>query len=739
MFTSSLSLALIGAATLTVSSRAHAQFSETFVHDGPGSANVVTTGYFNGDALLDFVAVGVDGQLRAYLTGSDGAHVAGPLSAAPLGVNALAAGDLDGDGFDDIVMCVADANDCTFAFGDGTGLFVDPGHLAYDDEPPLNVAVADLDGDGFDDIATGHEFSCRVYSWRSDGARGVEARGYTSLNGSPQRNARTRNLVLADFNGDGLLDVMGGPLTSGLPVFSVRFGVGDGTFGGGRTSQGETNPFVVDDFDGDGALDIIAIMRSGNALGVMHGNGTGTFGAQVAFTVGPVSALAAGDFTGDGVPDLVLQSGNTLTVLANDGTASFSVAWVDSIGSDPMSDVFAPDWDDDGYADVLASTTGDFVDSAYTRAPEPTTTTVALTPPTAAQGAARQLSVSVTSAVGPASGTVTVTVDDAAVGSVTLVDGEGTLALDGGAVGSHTLVATYQGQDLGSVGTTSFVTTARAATVSVTVTPGTAEVFTPRDLSIVVSGPGPEIPSGSVRVDIAGEASLTLPLVAGAARIDAHASDALGEIQVTATYLGDSRFAPATGASSWIATPVPTALALSVTPVSAVVGEGRAVSASVSTTSHGARTGPVTVSVDGAVVGTISAPGTLTIAGGTVGTHTISATFAAAGGYSGASATATFETLRAPTTIVASSGVIGLHLRPSAVLSTSGTPLAGRSVRFTTGGQLICVATTAASGRAECPASVGTLLALVLSGGSDASFVGDATYAPSSDHATLFE
>src|SRR6185295_18414867 len=72
------------------------------------------------------------------------------------------------------------------------------------------------------------------------------------------------------------------------------------------------------DFNGDGKVDIVAAMQTANQVGVLFGNGDGTFQAAVTFPVGsgPNSVISA-DLNGDSKRDLVTTNAdsNDVTVL----------------------------------------------------------------------------------------------------------------------------------------------------------------------------------------------------------------------------------------------------------------------------------------------------------------------------------------------------------------------------------------------------------------------------------------
>src|ERR1039457_1251383 len=68
---------------------------------------------------------------------------------------------------------------------------------------------------------------------------------------------------------------------------------------------------AMGDFNGDGKLDL-AVASYYNNVGVLLGNGDGTFQTTVYYTAGPGPySVAVGDFNGDGKPDLVVADGGS--------------------------------------------------------------------------------------------------------------------------------------------------------------------------------------------------------------------------------------------------------------------------------------------------------------------------------------------------------------------------------------------------------------------------------------------
>ena len=266
------------------------------------------TGDFDRDGRLDLI-VQQDGSLMVALGRGDGTFSRSTSYPLDQYFVTMALGDLDADGAPDVVLmaeCAKQTLGLYLFMGRTDGTFA-----RSDVEPPSGssawflcgprIDIVDVNGDGKADLQRGPD---QTMLGRGDGTF------LPALASSPA--ASDALLGLADWNGDGRMDVAALDATSMLKVLP---GKGDGTFGLVPLYQlaDTLRDATLSDLDGDGNLDLITATYL-NPLSVRRGNGDGTFAVGVDHPIaGNTTSIKVADLDGDGNPDLVTTRQSTDT------------------------------------------------------------------------------------------------------------------------------------------------------------------------------------------------------------------------------------------------------------------------------------------------------------------------------------------------------------------------------------------------------------------------------------------
>jgi len=284
---------------------------------------------FDGDGASDFATSDLFGDsVTVRLGDGDGAFAAPLTVSVPTGPSSLAVGDFNRDGTPDLVVTLEEEIPGAVAIllGNGAGGFdvQVPTHAAG--EAPLAVAVGDLDDDGADDLA--------VSNWADDTISVFFGNGDGTFEEGPVLDAGLvpEDVAIADLDGDGAADIVtldgfGNESSDGLLV--VIPGVGDGTFDRAVVFAVGAGPraVVVGDLDRDGEPDVatansdsddvaVVINQGGTAAdcaGDCDGNGAVSInelitGVNIALGLRPVADCSAMDRDGGGsvsIADLI--------------------------------------------------------------------------------------------------------------------------------------------------------------------------------------------------------------------------------------------------------------------------------------------------------------------------------------------------------------------------------------------------------------------------------------------------
>jgi hypothetical protein len=118
---------------------------------------------------------------------------------------------------------------------------------------------------------------------------------------------------------------------------------------------------AVGDFNGDGKADLAVTAEGNNRVYIYTGNGTGTFSFSISYVVGsqPVAILAT-DLNHNGTIDLAVanRQSATVSILLGHGDGTFNAAVGYPVGQLPES-IAMGSFNPDGYADLVTANSGD--------------------------------------------------------------------------------------------------------------------------------------------------------------------------------------------------------------------------------------------------------------------------------------------------------------------------------------------------------------------------------------------
>jgi hypothetical protein len=324
----------------------------------------VAVGDFNGDGILDLAVANQEGTVSVLLGNGHGGFSPAPNSPIPVGRvhSSVVVGDFNGDGKLDLAVTNILDNTVSVLLGNGDGTF----HAAPNSPIPVgsgpdSLAVADFNGDGILDLAVANqEGTVSLALGNGDGSfLAPNAADTISVGGSPN------SIAVGDLNHDGMPDIVTANQDGTVSVLLNPF------FSGAANSPIRVGADLVSvalgDFNQDNKLDIAVTdfqFPQSGTVSVLLGNGDGTFqqpvtASTVGFETGPV---AVGDFNRDGIADLAVGNASAgfdlsagVSVLLGKGDGTFQGATEYPVGAGVGStsgSIAVGDFNRDGAADL---------------------------------------------------------------------------------------------------------------------------------------------------------------------------------------------------------------------------------------------------------------------------------------------------------------------------------------------------------------------------------------------------
>jgi len=229
---------------------------------------------------------------------------------------------------------------------------------------PEAVAIGDVNGDGRNDVVMttsyyfdeANDYKLFVFAQNADGALAPPVRYATS----GTYTDRPESVAIGDVNDDGLNDIVVGNGGASIEIFH------QGADGALLPSTVLSTPYGervrVGDLNNDGRADIAGIGWGGSEAGVFLQDSAGSVALSAAYYAphGGYDDMALGDVNHDGLTDIVVMSGQSyaydnLAVLRQSSTGFESATFHDLGGDELTSGVGVGDVTGDGRADVVVS------------------------------------------------------------------------------------------------------------------------------------------------------------------------------------------------------------------------------------------------------------------------------------------------------------------------------------------------------------------------------------------------
>lgn len=272
---------------------------------------------FNGDGSPD-IAISNDDPDRKYIYINDGNgnfKIGSEFGLPEWSTRNLSIADINKDGLPDIILANRGEVGKTsnyICLNRGKGKF-DADCIPFAPYPTTTITPADFNKDGFVDLVAPHRDSGQSYVYL-----GSSDMAYSDNHRIPfgPPDATIRMAAVADFNGDGLLDIVAIDEFKGV---SLYFGQKNQTFSLGISlAEPKPKPFAlaITDLNIDGKPDIIIGHVEAPSL-ILFNDGTGRNFKPTLFgdSQGAVYGFAVGDFNEDGILDIAAARNESTNIL----------------------------------------------------------------------------------------------------------------------------------------------------------------------------------------------------------------------------------------------------------------------------------------------------------------------------------------------------------------------------------------------------------------------------------------
>lgn len=319
-----------------------------------GSPQELESGDFNGDGFPDLICAMNGGPEAGIFLNENGSFPNAEYVSVSTDnwlYHSVALGDLNGDGYVDMVLTDSANDRLHISIGVGNGVFLYNSVLSTLDQP-VKVNIAQVNGSGALDVVCSYQSDTHVTVFTQS------AQGDAVFNSPQHLDAgalAVTDFCIADFNGDNLSDIA----IAGQATAHILLGAAGNTFSqGNNVSMAGYGYEILPVFaNSDNIVDLAWVTDNAGTLNTVLGNGNGTFQSVVSSsTHGNGQDIAFGDLDNDGNIDAVSANYNTdnINIMLGNTDGSFGSRLFTTNGR-PRGLAVA-DFDEDGFQDIVVAT-----------------------------------------------------------------------------------------------------------------------------------------------------------------------------------------------------------------------------------------------------------------------------------------------------------------------------------------------------------------------------------------------